>query len=174
MIKLENLSVEDVEDILVQGDARYFVDQIPLILSFVKAKAIDIFRERVNHVAINSKDLAKINPPQQAEKLLAMKLFEENNIQLIGFERRFKGRMLDVLGEKDGQIIAVECGPCGVHKPIEYLAEGAELWIVTCYLKQDQLLHIFKRGSNWDEFYSKYLKGLQAELRDIKSPLDRL
>lgn len=175
MIKLENLSEEEVEDILIQGDRRYFIDEMPIMAAFIKAGAIDIFREVVNDVEIDESELVHITPPQRGEKLLAKKLFEKNNIKFVSFEHSFKGSRTDVFGDRNGTKILVECGPCRVNKLINYLAEeNTELWIVTCYFNEDHLLHVFRRGPNWKTVYEGYLKRQFAELKKIKSPLDAL
>jgi hypothetical protein len=175
MIKLENLSEAEVEEMLVQNDRRYFIDEVPIMTSFIRAGAIDVFREVVNDVEIDRCELAHVTPPQREEKLLAKKLFEKNNIAFVSFEHSFKGSRADVFGDRNGTKILVECGPCRANKLINYLAEeNTELWIVTCYFNEDQLLHIFKRGLNWSSVYNDYLKKEFAELKKIKSPLDTL
>jgi hypothetical protein len=176
MIKLENLTEDEVEDILTQGDARYYIDQIPLMAAFIKVGAIDVSREVINDIEIKDRnELQSVTPPQQLEKLTTKKLFEKLGVKFVCFEYSASGGRADVKGEKGNATILVECGPCRADKLIRYLSEdNTELWIVTCYFKQDQLLHIFKRGPNWKVVYEAYKKKEFAELRKIKSPFDNL
>ncbi|MFC1801045.1 HNH endonuclease [Nanoarchaeota archaeon] len=180
--KLKNY--EDlINQIFSQGDSRYFDNyNEDTLMSFLIERGITIETKDVS--LIKSKVVRNfdgIPGPQKDWKLLTKKLFQEFDIDLVGFERRIAHGIVDVLGKKNGKIIYVECGPCRIDKSFNYLRKvDSELWIVTSELDKHSVnmekatLYIIKRGPNWSELIQKHDKINKEEIKKVKSPLDNL
>lgn len=114
-----------------------------------------------------------------AKSLLKDRGFLDNEIV---FEASFRGLRPDVLAEKKGLIIAVECLSCKVSKILDFLQELEEIWILTggdcpwekpLYNQKTQWF-IFKKGSNWGSFLKSCERNQLEELKKIPSPIDDL
>lgn len=172
-----------VDDIFSQGDIRYYDNyNEQVLISFLTKNGILIEEKDVSLIKSQLvKDYSDISGPQKNWKLLTKALFKRYGINLVGFERRIDYGIVDVLGQKDGKAIYVECGPCRIDKSFNYLRDGnSEFWIVTSVLDKNSVdmekatLYIIKRGPNWSEMIKKFDKVSTEELKKIKSPLDNL
>jgi len=166
MKKLENLGYWDIVGILANTKSRYPNTDVPLIVEFVKAGAIDIFYDNLGHIdrKLEHEELIGVRGPQQYEKNVTLKLFEELGIKPIGLEFKFNGSFPDAVGKNGDILIIVECGPCYTHKPIQHLTiDNLELWLVAEHKPEDSSLHICRRGSNWNKIYEAYDKARHEE-----------
>ena len=77
----------------------------------------------------------------------------------------------DILVERKGKTIALECGPCRISKSIQYLEDkNTELWIITNYLN-NQSFHKVTRGPNWSKVNRKHKDKTIADLREVVNSL---
>ena len=171
--------------ILNQGDSRYNDTKSEEVLSSFLVNEV---------ISLEKADLPKIKKPNKeeiikhfvqgeekyiAKKLLELKGFKDNEVF---YERSFLGFKPDVLVEKEGKVILVECCSCRVSKIIDYLSAANEVWILTYGeppWKEKPLFNkmqwfIFKRGFRWDEVYNKFKQKQRGELKKIPSPIDSL
>jgi len=158
--------------VLVQGDMRYFDNfHLKLVANFIFDKAIDVEKEVFSFEEIKY-DEQNIQGPQKIEKFKALKIIESKNFKFIGFEMPFLDYKADILAEKDDKNIVVECGPCKPWKPIDYLEEGADLWVLRDGEQTE--LFILTKGENWDKKLNEFRSKRAEELKKIPSPLDTL
>jgi len=171
-------------NVLNQGDSRYNDPEAEKILAFFIEKEA---------ISIREKEIPKIKKPEERilrhfvqndEKNIAEILLKINgfNEQEIFFERRFFGYVPDVLAEKEGFIILVECCSCRVSKIIDYLPYADEIWVLTRGedpweekpLSEKMQWFVFKKAGNWGKVYSEFNKKRTEELKRIPSPIDDL
>ena len=188
-MKIQPKTIEEAIDliynILNQGDSRYNDAESEKILSsFLVNKAI--FLEKVDLPNIKNPNKEEIikhfvqgEEKYIAKKLLELKGFKENEIF---YERSFLGSVPDVLAEKNGKVVIVECCSCRVSKIIDYLSNINEFWVLTYGeipweekpLFDKMQWFIFKRGPKWNLIYNEFKQRQINELKKIPSPIDSL
>ena len=174
-MKAEIKSFLDIEDIFEQGDRRYTDPKIAnVIYNFIKDNAIIIIQTDLSNIELPKEIPESIYGPQEHIKHLALNILKKEGAKVIGFERRIPGGRADILAERNGKTIALECGPCRTDKAIKYLEnENTELWIVTSYLNESSLTKV-TRGPNWSKAIKQYTDNIVEQLEKIKSPMDDL
>jgi len=163
--------------IFTNWDNRYTISTANLVALFIRKNAILIQKEPLISISDPTKEeLTHIVGPQEQTKHIAMKILDSLGAKLIGFERRFPGGIVDVLGRENGKTFAIECGPCRIDKAIAYLREkNTELWLIDGpYSNAESTFHRVIRGPCWDKTIKKYDNWYRKELLKIKSPLDTL
>ena len=177
---------ELVYNILNQGDSRYnnnTKDEMSLSFSLIK-QIISLEEREIPKIQKPEKrELDCIGEIQNNEKYIAKTLLKQQRFQAneIFFERTFSQLRPDVLAEKNGRTIIVECCSCNIGKILEYLSEAEEVWIITRgefpwetpLINEKMQLFVFKRGPNWNKIL-ELNKIKFKELKQIKSPLDNL
>lgn len=171
-----------IADIFTKGDARYSEEYKEFTIYFLKNKAVTVEAKEVSHLINNiplPKEVLEIGGPQQSLKRLALSIFQEFGVELIGFERNVGYGRVDILGRLRDKQIFVECGPCRIDKCFNYLREdNIELWLVDAWLessaKEKAMLYIIRQGLNWQKVVEKYDAYKRSEIKKVKSPLDSL
>ncbi|MEM4215048.1 MAG: recombinase family protein [Candidatus Pacearchaeota archaeon] len=179
-------NIKLIYSVLVQGDSRYDNwDEIKVLAYFLAKKAIIVRKKTIPEIIPKKEEIAKIAGPQQTQKYIAKILLKAEGYDdsEIFFERNF-GSIPDVSAIKPEREIFVECGPCYVHKVIEYLEQKRELWVLTngALPWEKELFEnvgkmgwfIFEKGPKWDEIFKEYKEKKLEELKKIKNPLDEL
>lgn len=191
MVELKFASPEEARGWIGQNittnDSRYtpWIEEISILSNFLYNGVIAI--EEVNIPCIEkplNEKLNKIHGPQKYHKYIALELlkleeFEEKDVFI---EFNTYGRRPDVYATKDSRTVLVECCSCYVNKIIGYLEEkNAELWIITdgygpweknVQESERSLFFKLRRGPNWNEYYPKYQKYLNLQMKQIKNPFD--
>lgn len=173
-----------VRTILNQGDTRYNDTKAEVTLSsFLLNQAISI-KEKEIPLTKKPKERIPRHFVQNDEKIIAEILLKMKgfNKSQIFFERRFFGSVPDVLAEKEGFLVLVECCSCRISKIIEYLPNVNEIWVLTIGenpweekpLFEKMQWFIFKKAKNWDRIYNEFKKKKKEELKKIPSPIDNL
>ena len=174
-----------VYSILNQGDSRYNSYENELLLSdFILKEAVSLEEEDISNMQQPKEEL-HFSEVQADYKLVAKTLLKQQGFQdnKIFFERRFRNSRPDVLAEKQGKIILVECCSCRISKIIDYLEEADEVWVITRgmdpweknpYTKDKMQLFIFKKGRNWKEMINKLKKSQLEQIKKVKSPIDEM
>jgi len=141
-------SLNIVDFVFSQNDIRYESpwDKI-IVAGFITRGALNINSTRINMSEfVETKSDTSVKGPQEDLKRLASRLLEKKGFQVEGYEIPIPGGIVDVLGKKGDELIAVECGPCRIDKPIEYLKrDKMTLWIIT----RDNVLYEITRGKDW-------------------------
>lgn len=166
-----------VDSVFSQGDSRYFDSYSQtLVASFLESDAICVEKCSIKfYRKFECEEFEKIDGPQENLKKIAIFWLKKNGFKIIGFERWLAGGKVDILASKSNLTIAVECGPCRIDKPIDYLREeNTELWIITNYWGEGPALHTVRRGPNWDKIIKIHDDWQTEELKKVKSPLDAL
>lgn len=171
LFKVYNTKFETLEkmmEIFFQGDFRYLhIENEIAVSGFVDNKAISIEKEFIKETEIR-KSKMKIKGPQKDIKQIAVGLLKKRGFKIEGFEMRIPGGIVDVLGKKEKQQIAMECGPCRIDKAIDYLEiTNTELWILTRKDKNSEhVLYKIKKDKNWDEFLNFHKKYKMKSLKE--------
>ncbi len=168
------MTPEEIEDIFLQGDARYETFASADVAEFFNDNALEIIKEDISNVEADDEN--KIYGPQKLQKAVAKKLILARNLILIGYERDIGWGRVDVLAQtKDNKFIAVECGPCRLTKVIDYFKwnELEELWLISIYYK-DEKLYIIRRGLNWEKKIEEYNHIKMKELEKCRKTIDSL
>jgi len=178
-----------VWNILNQGDSRYNDPEAELFLSKLLMKNAVVLEEREipKMRSLNtdfSLDDLEVQGRQKslAKRLLISEGYKENQIY---FERTFLGFRPDILAENSKKCIVVECCSCRVKKIFEFLKKVDEVWVFTKgYEGEDELAKrseewkmqwfVFTKGGNWENELEIYEKELLNQIKNLKSPLDRL
>ena len=152
-----------VDNILIQGDSRYYDSEGELMLSrFIFNKAIIIEEQEIPSIdEPTEEELSKIYGVQKVEKYVAKTILKRKGFQdnEIFFERAFLDYRPDILIEKEDIILVVECCSCKVSKIIDYLHEINEIWIIIggnppwqdIFFGDKMQFFIFKKGPNWEK-----------------------
>lgn len=170
---------QEAEDLVfhvfLQGDMRnfdgYYFD---LLADFIINRAINIEKEvfSLENEPLNSNIKIKVYGAQQTMKINALKILKIKNLDFKGFEMPFLDYKTDILASKDNKTILIECGPCRLWKAINYLEEGAELWVTRD--DDETELFIITRGENWDSQLKEFNDKKAEQLKKIKSPIDTM
>jgi len=170
-----------ISNVIKQGDDRYNAFEDEEILSdFLINKAVSFEEKEISGIETPEKLPKEVQASAKylAKCILKKEGFEELNIIP---EVTFEGCRPDIYAESSKKSVAVECYSCKVHKIIDFLSKIDEVWVITRglspwerikYLKENMKLFVFKKGENWNEFYSKYQNKKSGDIRKIKSPLD--
>ena len=167
------MTPEEIEDIFLQGDAKYESFASSVVAEFFNDDALEIIKENISNIETDEINESKVYGPQKLQKAVAKKLILARNLILIGYERDIGWGRVDVLAQnKDNNFIAVECGPCRLTKVIDYFKwnELEELWLISIYYKNEQLYRV-KRGLNWQQKIDEFKKKEFKKLQSIESPL---
>jgi hypothetical protein len=150
-------AMEKVEEIFKQDDGRY-VDPWKHIIAagFIAHHAISITSKIIKSPKIGK--IPEHKGPQKELKRIAAWLLRETGFNIKGCEIRIPGGVADMIGASKEKQIVIECGPCRIDKPIDYLENPNNiLWILT--RKNDNVvLHEIKRGKNWKKFLKFHKK----------------
>ena len=189
MGKIQPKTIEEttdlIDNVLKQGDNRYNDTEAERILSsFLINHAVSVEERDFPEIEESKEgDLVKHFVQGQekyiAKILLKMNGFKDNEIF---FERRFNGSAPDVFAEREKSTVLVECCSCRVSKIIDFLSKVDEMWILTLgenpweekpLFKRMQWFS-FKKGPNWYDIYSDFIRKKTDGLRKVKSPIDDL
>lgn len=178
-------AIDLIYNILNQGDSRYNDAEPEKILSFFLVnQAISLKKVNLPSIKRPNKEEIIKHFVQGEEKHIARSLLKLDGFKdsEIFYERSFLGSKPDVLAEKGGKVVLVECCSCRVSKIIDYLSAASEVWILTYgespwkekpLFKKTQWF-IFKSGPRWNEVYNKFKQKQKEELKKIPSPIDSL
>ena len=167
--------MELVEEIFPQGDSRYNDFQTEeLVCSFIEKKGIQIEKRIIIDTKITKKEMENIKGPQEYPKAIATEILKKEGYDLIGYERKFRGGIVDVLAkDRFGNTIAIECYACRTMKAVEYLEEdNTVLWIIPAtdekeFLSNTLSLYIIKRGINWELCIKEYKKEKLKRMKGV-------
>ncbi len=163
---------EELAEIFIAGDSRYNLFELEAVNSFFVNKALIIKKEEIN---FNPKfKEVDIRGPQKLQKAIALEILKNKGLIFEGFEKNLSYGRPDILAkDKDGKLIAVECGPCRLSKAIDYfrIEDLTELWLVHAYSNENHL-YIIKKGTNFKTFLENYNKKIKEQIKKIKSPMD--
>lgn len=155
-----------VFDVFTQGKRQYIesTDQ-EIAANFINMKGVSVRSESLD--AENVK-IGRIRGPQKKMKAMAIKLLKERGFRVLSIERGFEGGVVDVLGGRGRERLAVECGPCRISKLIDYLwRDKTTLWIIKPDGKE-YILYEFSRGENWDKAKKFYNHWSMSELEKAR------
>ncbi len=161
-LKSLNSARNFVFDIFTQGKWDYIhtINQ-EIAANFIYKGAVLIKSEDLDKCATNTKN---IHGPQKEMKALAIKLLKKRGFKVLAIEKGFNGGIVDVLGGRGKERIAVECGPCRISKFIDYLwRENTALWVIKP-AGNKYILYEFKRGEWWNKAIELYEKMRKEEL----------
>lgn len=160
-----------VSDVFVQ-DNRGNIDtkNQEIAANFITRGAVSIKDEILNETNVEIQD---IHGPQKEMKALAIKLLKECGFRVLAIERGFEGGIVDVLGGRGKELIAVECGPCRISKLIGYLQrENTALWVIKPH-NNGYILYEFNRGKNWDKIINLYEKWQKGEVEQARTYIEK-
>lgn len=163
-------TMELVDEIFKQHDSRYVDPWSHIIVAgFIANGAISVTSEIIKEPK-NDK-IPHIKGPQQDLKRIAAWLLRKRGFTIKCCEMRILGGIVDVIGVNKQKQILVECGPCRIDKPIDYL-EGSNntLWVLT--RKCDNIvLYEITRGKNWENFL-KFHK--ETSIKSIQEAYEKI
>lgn len=154
-------AMDMVDEILTQRDARYVDPWSHVIVAgFIANSALSIASEVIKEP--QKEEPPFLSGPQEELKRIAAWLLKKRGFEVRGCEIWAPGGRADIVGVKGNEHAFVECGPCRIDKPIEYLKKpDAVLWVLAWtgdyFMKgkeviQDVVLHEISRGKNWNSF----------------------
>ncbi len=158
-------------DIFTQGKWDY-IDTInqEIATIFIYRDAVSVKSETLNGENIDGKD---IHGPQKEMKALAIKLLKDRGFKVFAIEKGFEGGIVDVLGGRGKERIAVECGPCRISKLVDYLwRENTTLWVIKPS-GSGYILYEFNRGKHWDNAIELYEKWRMKELERLRVKVNK-
>jgi len=170
----KNLTWEDVESVFSQGDTRYSIGDIDIVVDFFNSNALSLEEENISHIEVNDAMIQESYGKQKKQKAVAKQILKNKNYVFENYEYNLEYGVVDILAKnKENKIIAIECGPCRVKKAIDYfrIKEVEELWIVQVYFNHERL-YIIKRGPNWNKRIKEFDDAWLKILKSITSPLD--
>lgn len=159
-----------VDDVLKQGDVRCSDPWMyVMVAGFITNGAISIETTDIKNPQ-EDKEIT-VKGPQEYLKRIAASLLKEKGFCIEDMEKSFSGGIVDVIGRKGNEYILVECGPCRISKPIDYLGrENVVLWVLT-KKPHGIVLYEITRGENWDRFIEfhkeEQFEGLRKSMEDI-------
>lgn len=171
----KEIDINELGQIFILADGRYNLQDIENVYPFFMNKALAIEKEEIHLGDYRFKE-ADIQGPQKIQKAAALEILKNKGLIFEGFEKNISWGRPDILAKnKDGKIVAIECGPCRLSKTIDYFRNGdlIELWLVRVY-SNENCLYIIKRDINWKPFLREYDTKIREQLKEIKSPMDSL
>ena len=167
-----------IDEVFSQGDVRYFDNYQSINLTFFlknKGILIEDHSGKIEKSVLSKKAVEiKMCGPQVDLKQIAFQIFLDEDVTLVGFERRQPGGIADMEGTKSTIKILVECGPCRIDKGFTYLREtDTELWVISEDFNR-KYWFIIKRGPNWDKCIQHFDKLRNSRLQRVKNPYDTL
>lgn len=161
-------ALDMVDDIFTQGDIRYSDPWGRIVTAGFIANGALSLSSRI----LNEPETLKIpvKGPQKELKRMAAWLLKEK-----GFDFRFEvsvtGGRPDVIGTRGKERILIECGPCRIDKPIQYLeTPNTVLWVLKPESKGTVLYEI-SRGKRWSSFFSFHTK---EQIKGLKEAVDNV
>lgn len=171
-INPEEITEQQLIDIFLVGDPRYSLSESKELYDFFVSEALTLEKEQI--LKTSSVDEDSIYGPQKLAKSTTLELLKLKGLDFAGYEQDIGYGRVDVLAKnKNGEIIAIECGPCRISKAINYFKINnlIQLWLIQVYY-DEQVLYIIQKGPNWNQKINEYETKFEEQLRKIKSPLD--
>jgi len=164
-------AIDLVNDILKQYDSRYSEpwSMQTMVAGFIANDAISIKSEKL--VEPSESEIPDHRGPQKDLKRIASRLLKDRGFSVDGCEVRIRGSVADMIASNKGKRIIVECGPCRIDKPVDYLEiPNTILWVLKRLDERTFMLYEFTRGKRWKEF----VRMKQKEFENLQSSYDRI
>jgi hypothetical protein len=162
--KASQNTIKKVQDIFLQGDIRYSDPEYEAIVAgFIDNNAVSIEKKTLEKIPI---DTFNIRGPQKGMKAAAIGFLRKLGYEIVSIERGFNGVIPDVLAKEGDSIVALECGPCGIRKAINYLEKDkTSLWIMRPEGDKYELF-IVSKSVSWDAFLRFHRKFQSERVRE--------
>jgi len=163
--KIRIRTMDLVHDVFIQNDMRYLDPLMEAyVAGFIDNNAIKIQQEFVKHRVINTNN---IKGPQKEMKSIAIDLLKKRGYEVVSIEKQFMGGIPDVLMQSKGKTIAIECGPCGLFKGIDYLENDKTELFILKPVERGYNLYKVSRSKNWHKMIKYHRKkelGVRSEM----------